>query len=551
MKKYILSIFLFATLSASAQSTFIVETNDGNISTAADNLSFSSVTDGWALTNGINVKNINRIYRANGADSLFAGGNGTQESPFLIATPKQLVNCSKMVQESGLDTTMAIRYDKAYYRVINNIDMSDVKSWTPIGTGNNLEMIGIPDKNMFLGSFDGGGYTISNFNIDSIASSDKVFFGLFGLVGGASISNVNINGNLTLKDSIVIDDKTYVMMGSLVGYNYGADIDNCYFSGSINGRLVSDYGYIMIGGIVGNNDRGNITGCLVDINNIHSEGNSSIIGGIAGYGSTGKLKYCDAYIQGTMKSNALASDYGGGAGVGGICGDDFGTVISNCNVNVKGALLAEALRTKLTDTMYTSAAAGGITSQCMADLIETSDVTIERGATISAIADNLAEAGGCVGTQQRAGYSATGLHAHIYGDVYAKSVNSDESNENSADGSYVGGVYGRCSFQTSTGAASDCTADIYGKVTAQSTVSAAAGGVFGSSASAVRSYAIIADTASVTAMGGDYGTHCGGVSGILTSGSMNGCYTINNGKLSTSYEATSGREFSVSQLLVQ
>lgn len=80
--------------------------------------------------------------------------------------------------------------------LMDNIDMEG-ESWTPIGA--DLDYY-------YAGTFDGGGYTISNLTIDS---SEGDYQGLFGCVKGGSISN------LTLKDSQV---EVGIYVGALCGY---------------------------------------------------------------------------------------------------------------------------------------------------------------------------------------------------------------------------------------------------------------------------------------------------------------------------------------------
>ena len=63
------------------------------------------------------------------AEDSFAGGTGTKEDPYLIATEGQLAKLSKDVaeDEDGLS------YEGVYFRLENDMDLS-AYVWTPIGT---------------------------------------------------------------------------------------------------------------------------------------------------------------------------------------------------------------------------------------------------------------------------------------------------------------------------------------------------------------------------------------------------------------------------------
>ena len=85
--------------------------------------------------------------------------------------------------------------------LLNDIDMSSVKEWTPIGNGsfvnasNNLTVTGP----MFTGKFNGQGYKIRNFKMHSTISATGGTFGLFGVIGpGAVVENFIIESSCSL-----------------------------------------------------------------------------------------------------------------------------------------------------------------------------------------------------------------------------------------------------------------------------------------------------------------------------------------------------------------
>lgn len=95
----------------------------------------------------------------------FAGGNGTEGAPYLVATPEQLDRVRN--------------YPSRHFKQIIDIDLEGYTgNWTPIGS----------DTTPFTGVYNGNGYTISNLKINSTAVDG--FVGLFGYVENGSLKNM-------------------------------------------------------------------------------------------------------------------------------------------------------------------------------------------------------------------------------------------------------------------------------------------------------------------------------------------------------------------------
>ena len=107
--------------------------------------------------------------------------------------------------------------------------------------GNSLTAIGNV-QSKYSGTFDGAGYTISNFGIESSNNNQ----GLFGYCSQATIKNLNVNG-------IKIVGAAYV--GGIVGYADNSIIENC-----TNNTEVCANGN-QSGGIVGYSDNSMIVLC--------------------------------------------------------------------------------------------------------------------------------------------------------------------------------------------------------------------------------------------------------------------------------------------------
>ena len=212
------------------------------------------------------------------------------------------------------------------YMLINDIDLSGV-SFTPIGDYDNT----------FDGTFDGGGFTISNFTINSLSSS---YVGLFGYNEGTirgvilenatiTVGNFNIGGLVgynegTIENSISSGSvRGNFSVGGLVGFNNGI-IDNSSSSASIKGVVLS------AGGLVGNNNgtinmsssSGNVNGNLNTGGFVGNNGgtisNSSSFGSISGILDAGGFV---GYNEGTIEnSNSSAGSVLSNGNTGGFVG---------------------------------------------------------------------------------------------------------------------------------------------------------------------------------------------------------------------------------------
>ena len=120
----------------------------------------------------------------------------------------------------------------------NNDDpaMATNAGWAPIGD----------ETNQFTGSFDGGGFTISNLYVNISSSSDShLYAGLFGRTGSGSKAQ-----NLGIVDAYVKAEGTStseVYAGGLAGWNTGT-ISNSYATGEVTATGSS---HVYAGGLVG------------------------------------------------------------------------------------------------------------------------------------------------------------------------------------------------------------------------------------------------------------------------------------------------------------
>ncbi len=235
----------------------------------------------------------------------FAGGTGTKDDPYRIATAEQLAYLANQVNVVG-ET-----YEGQYLVLTNDIMLNDTtgwENWNSQAPVNTWSIIGadVTAENgawaEFCGNFDGAGHKISGIYIND---SSLDYAGLFGYVDNTVIKNLNVE-----KSYICAGD--YV--GALVGDLYGnGEIVNCSNSGTVKGADC-------VGGIVGDiYDGSRIINC-VNSGMIAGIGNT---GGIAGYCSGIEIEKC--YNTGRVKGEGASLEY-----FGGIAGYTYGGRLSNC-----------------------------------------------------------------------------------------------------------------------------------------------------------------------------------------------------------------------------
>lgn len=181
----------------------------------------------------------------------FANGSGTYDDPYLISTAEEL---------------NAVRnYLGNHYKQVADIDLSSFPNWEPIGNYGNE----------FKGSYNGGGYVITNLTVNKPDTDAVGLFGYISVEGGIKnlgIENANIKG------------KDYV--GSLVGQFYGLKgVENCYSIGVVEGQNI-------VGNLVGMN--------ATNIKNSYSTGTvigGNYVGGLAGQNFGGIIDSCYSVVS--------------------------------------------------------------------------------------------------------------------------------------------------------------------------------------------------------------------------------------------------------------
>ena len=266
----------------------------------------------------------------------FAGGKGTKDDPYQIATGSQLAYFAKRVNAEEYGE----KYADTYFELTEDIDLGG-KEWTPVGETVADLIMGGHEYFVFSGNFDGNGYTIKNLTIGTETSpySGDVC-GLFGATSGTIedvvLENVSINyvgGNHS-------SGYGFRMGGALVGYSMG-DIVNCTVIG-LDMKAGSDGSYVAlnsIGGLVGIQDGGTTVSHSRVSGKIEESTKKGNVGGFVGTLAKGSsAKYCGADVSVEVTGNGRGIAVGGFVGIGnGVTTDE--TLIENCYAtgNITGA----------------------------------------------------------------------------------------------------------------------------------------------------------------------------------------------------------------------
>ncbi|TBL71553.1 S-layer homology domain-containing protein [Paenibacillus thalictri] len=245
----------------------------------------------------------------------FGGGSGTQLSPYLITSSTDLRNINNN--------------STAHYKLAADIVLTG--EWTPL--------------NLFKGSLDGDGHTISNLTITS-ASDDRGLFseiGAGGAVKNLKLTNVNITGTDGNRKGALagkITDGTvtqvHVVVSEITGTNgIGGLVGNTLNATTITESSVtgtdatsiiqggSSTSSLNIGGMAG----ANAASATIEssFTNIHVTSANGIAGGLVGFN------------LGTILNSIASGDVTGGRDLGGLIGSHNGLLkFSYATGNVTG-----------------------------------------------------------------------------------------------------------------------------------------------------------------------------------------------------------------------
>lgn len=231
----------------------------------------------------------------------FAGGSGTREEPYQIATAEQLAKLAAEVN-SGVPGQS---HSGEYFELTAPIDLSG-KRWIPIGYGN-------ASSKSFSGYFNGNNHVITGLYVDE--RGNNVCAGLFGVVVAISdetvLKNIRIenaeiyagyatdaNASPDIYGAGVLVGELSTMGGSSATF---IGVENCHGTGQVDSRMYA-------GGLIGSASRAHVWDCSADV----TVTGMSTSGGFVGNIFQGSYKNC------TAKGNVT-----GGWSTGGFAGCMF------------------------------------------------------------------------------------------------------------------------------------------------------------------------------------------------------------------------------------
>ena len=192
-------------------------------------------------------------------------GAGTEINPYQISDTAGLRQLSNGVKGGN-------QYSNTYFILTNNIDMSGVTDFIPIG-GWNQNGLTSSEYIYFNGKFNGNGKIIRNLTIlkDSIVSTND-YVGLFGRIGSTGLVK-----NLGLVNARTRGCEN---VGILCGRIDGT-IENCFSTGIVGGNNI-------VGGLIGISDGGIVRNCYSSAN-VYGV---TFVGGFAGGLYYANTQYC-------------------------------------------------------------------------------------------------------------------------------------------------------------------------------------------------------------------------------------------------------------------
>ena len=189
----------------------------------------------------------NMSFSVNG---FFSGGDGSEDNPYLISSADDfmaiatLANAAAEAGGNGYNADAKRTFFGSagvHYKQTGDIDFENA-TLTPIGnvsSAGNANNASSPTGNAFSGTFDGGNHTVKNFSAN-VTVADNGVYGLFGYVQNATIKNLSVEADLTLKAAATAD--AGVLAGTVAGSTIenvtvnatltvpGADVDNKRFT---------------------------------------------------------------------------------------------------------------------------------------------------------------------------------------------------------------------------------------------------------------------------------------------------------------------------------
>lgn len=242
------------------------------------------------------------------ADSgIFAGGAGTKESPYQIATQEQL-----RAFAASINTDES--YEGVYLELTADIALTG--QWVPAGTDSHYP---------FKGTFDGNGHSIRGLQIGTEeAAADIQYAGLFAYIEGGTVVDIVLEAPYI---HIAKTDNTRIYAGALASFvdQNGTQgyFDRCrVVDGDIHVATASGAGYA--GGLFGSAMYGTVTNTTVDAEITAKSTGAWTYAGVM-IGTSARMGLVNNAVTGTVSADAPLNK----AAIGGLTGFHSGASYNN------------------------------------------------------------------------------------------------------------------------------------------------------------------------------------------------------------------------------
>lgn len=243
---------------------------------------------------------------------------GTQSNPFKIGSVDDLLALSSKFS-----------FDMPnYVAMTKDIDMKDVKDWTPIC--NDRTVAAIPEIH-----FDGQGFTISNFAPQTISAGQgggdqASFFGiLYGSCRNVNFKDASINQSDMSTLAVVCGFAGYPGRGVLV-----TSFENVHVTGSVVGKKV-------VAGFAASVTNSSFVNCSAVVDVMASDNHT---GGFVARGNTGNISFENCHAGGYIENSKTNSRFVGGFYGGDDAYSGHGMTFRKCYAtgNIKAGYQAAA-----------------------------------------------------------------------------------------------------------------------------------------------------------------------------------------------------------------
>ena len=239
--------------------------------------------------------------------ALWSGDGSTKEKPVLIMDAQGM-------KEIGANYENI----RKHYRLCNDLVLDNWEAIHCYSGGSNSEP--------FLGTFDGGGHTLTLNGVKGIrttfqsgsSTSSGYFFSLFTHIGG-EVHRLRVDGQITVNGT---DENVYYYVGGICGYSYAGTVTDCISDVTVT--ATGKMNVLYAGGIAGFNDKGRIFNCYAT-GEIESTATAEDVdlGGIAGYNGL-RIANCAA-----LNSNISGEDGQNKTRIHRITGNSNGYIVNN------------------------------------------------------------------------------------------------------------------------------------------------------------------------------------------------------------------------------